>query len=160
MSTATTSPSTHVFISYSCTDSERVDRLEAELIGYGFHTWVDRSHLEGGQHWADQIEQAIQGCDVVVVTLSPEAAASPWVKNELLYAQQFGKPLIPVLLRPVEKIPLMLVSIQYIDLTTHNEQGVQQLRVKSEVVCKLASRVDAGHQAGWSIGASCPNRAC
>ena len=119
-----------VFISYSRADSARIDRLEAELIGYGFHTWVDRDQLEGGQHWATQIERAIQGCDALLVGLSPEAVASPWVTDELLYTRQLGKPIIPVLLRPVEVIPLLLVALQYIDLSTDEQQGIQQVRLR------------------------------
>ncbi|HEY1387435.1 MAG TPA: TIR domain-containing protein [Ktedonobacterales bacterium] len=126
-------PMTHrtsVFISYSRIDNTTVDRLEAELISYGFNTWVDREHLEGGDKWAAQIERAIQASDIVVVGLSPDSVISPWVTNELFYAQQLGKPIIPVLLRPVERIPLMLAATQYIDMHADESQGLQQLRLR------------------------------
>ncbi|HLY30012.1 MAG TPA: PQQ-binding-like beta-propeller repeat protein, partial [Ktedonobacterales bacterium] len=123
-----------VFISYSRADAARIDRLEAYLIGYGFQPWVDRSQLEGGQQWATHIEQAIQECAVVVVGLSPEAAISPWVTDELLYARQLGKPIIPVLLQPVASIPLVLVAFQYIDMRQEDDQSLQQLRQRLLVV--------------------------
>jgi Tol biopolymer transport system component len=128
MSAAANRPAS-VFISYSRADSTVIDHLEAELISYGFKTWVDRKHLEGGDKWAAKIEQAIQRCDVVVVGLTPDAVASPWVTNELYYAQNLKKPIIPVLLRPVEQIPLMLAALQYIDMEVDESQGLQQLRV-------------------------------
>ena len=37
------------FFSYSRTDSEFVDRLDADLRARGFKTWIDRRKLEGGQ---------------------------------------------------------------------------------------------------------------
>ncbi len=129
MSAAANSP-TNVFISYSRADSAAIDRLEAELIGFGFITWVDREHLEGGDRWAAQIERAIQMSDVVVVCLSPDAVNSPWVTNELFYAQQLGKPIIPILLHPVARIPLLLAAIQYIDMQADEARGVQQLRLR------------------------------
>lgn len=127
---APTSRPTSVFISYSRTDSATIDRLEAELISYGFYTWVDRAHLEGGDKWAAQIEHAIQASDAVVIGLSPDAVASPWVINELFYASHLKKPLIPILLRPVKNVPLLLAATQYIDLHTDESQGMQQLRLR------------------------------
>ncbi|HEX8728896.1 MAG TPA: toll/interleukin-1 receptor domain-containing protein, partial [Ktedonobacterales bacterium] len=59
------------FISYSRADSAFIDRLEADLRAYGFDTWVDRQHLEGGADWARVIEQQIQQRETLVVALSP-----------------------------------------------------------------------------------------
>ncbi|HEX5548997.1 MAG TPA: TIR domain-containing protein, partial [Ktedonobacterales bacterium] len=129
MSAATNRP-TSVFISYSRVDSAAIDHLQAELISYGFATWVDRQHLEGGDVWAAGIERAIQGCDVVVVGLSPDAVASPWVTNELFYAHNLKKQIIPVVIRPVESIPLLLSAMQFIDMQADESQGLQQLRLR------------------------------
>ncbi|HEU5345727.1 MAG TPA: TIR domain-containing protein [Ktedonobacterales bacterium] len=119
-----------VFLSYSRTDSAKVDYVEAELISYGFHTWVDREHIEGGQRWTAQIEAAIQESDAVVVGISPDAVQSTWVTNELLYAQQLNKPIIPIVLRSVQVIPLLLVALQYIDFQPDESQALQQLRLR------------------------------
>ncbi len=62
-----------VFISYSRKDSAFVDRLEADLRAYGFDTWVDRQHLEGGADWARVIEQRILDHEAFIVALSPDA---------------------------------------------------------------------------------------
>lgn len=129
MSAAANRP-TSVFISYSRADSSAIDRLEAELISYGFTTWVDRTHIEGGDRWAAQIERAIEASDIVVVGLSPASVASFWVINELFFAHQRKKPIIPILLRPVEHVPLLLAAIQYIDMLADEPQGLQQLRLR------------------------------
>ncbi len=136
-----------VFISYSRADSATIDRLEAELISYGFKTWVDRQHLEGGDKWAEKIEQAIQECDAVVVGLSPDAVASPWVTNELFYAQQLEKTIIPVLLHPVKRIPLLIVAIQYISMHVDESQGLQQLRLRLLRLGEHATTTGSAHPA-------------
>ena len=48
------------FFSYSRSDSEFVDRLDADLRARDFKTWVDRRKLEGGQNWQQEIERAIE----------------------------------------------------------------------------------------------------
>jgi hypothetical protein len=63
-------------ISYARTDSDFVDRLEADLTAQGYSTWVDRRKLEGGQVWDAVIRNAIDHCRVVLVVISPDALAS------------------------------------------------------------------------------------
>lgn len=40
----------------------------------------------GAQQWHDEIGKALARCDWFLLVLSPAAAASKWVKRELLYA--------------------------------------------------------------------------
>ena len=63
---------TTVFISYSRTDSDFVDRLEADLKARGFGTWVDRLNLEPGEEWPDVIQRQVERCDAMVMVLSQE----------------------------------------------------------------------------------------
>jgi len=66
------------FISYSRTDTDFVDRLEADLRARGFKTWVDRRKLEGTREWQPQIDHAITEYPMMIVVLSPDAIASPY----------------------------------------------------------------------------------
>ena len=56
-----------IFISYSRTDSTFVDQLETDLQRNGIHTWVDRRGLEGGLDWVDQLQGAIDKCQILLV---------------------------------------------------------------------------------------------
>lgn len=103
--------------------------MEADLRAYGFDTWVDRQHLEGGEDWARLVEQEILKREVLVVALSPDAVSSEWVRREIRYARTAGKHIIPIIARPVERIPIEIIEKQYIDLSTDYAGGVQQLRV-------------------------------
>ncbi|HEX5570529.1 MAG TPA: TIR domain-containing protein, partial [Ktedonobacterales bacterium] len=103
--------------------------LEADLRAYGFDTWVDRQHLEGGADWARVIEQQIEQRETLVVALSPDAITSTWVRREITFALNGGKHIIPIIARPVASTPIEIVNLQYIDLSADYTSGLQDLRV-------------------------------
>jgi len=85
------------FFSYSRTDSEFVDRLDADLRARGFKTWIDRHKLEGGQDWKQEIEQGIARSEFFFVVLSPAAVESLYVQIEIDTALRMGKQhIIPI----------------------------------------------------------------
>jgi hypothetical protein len=61
-----------------------------------------------------EIEEALEGCDVMVV-LSSTATWQPerWVRREVLFATERRKPIIPVLLEGA--LPLDLIDRQFVD---------------------------------------------
>ena len=104
------------FISYSRTDSDFVDRLEADLRARGFNTWVDRRKLEGTREWQPQIDHAITEYPIMIVVLSPDAIASPYVRHEYEYAHELGKRIVTLLRKPnLPTIPPELSGIQWVD---------------------------------------------
>lgn len=117
---------TSIFISYSRTDSSFVDRLEADLKARNFRTWVDRSKLEGGQNWLDMIQRAIDGCQVLLIVLSPEAVISDFVKMEYRWAQSQHKRVIPLQYRSC-RVPMDLNGVQWVKFEDAYEQGLKDL---------------------------------
>jgi tetratricopeptide (TPR) repeat protein len=116
----------NVFISYSHSDNEFVDRLEADLRQEGYGTWMDRRGLDGGHKWRRELQNALDRSPVVLVVLSPEAAASEYVQSEYGYAFDEGKLVIPLYYRPC-KVPMELRGIQWIDFQHSYEQGLEAL---------------------------------
>lgn len=88
-----------IFISYSRKDSYTVlpfvDRLEAET---SVKCWIDRIGIESGDQFVDKIVNAIDQADVVLFMLSDNSIASEYSKKEVLYAENSGKKVIPVIL--------------------------------------------------------------
>jgi hypothetical protein len=122
--------SKRVFISYSRKDVKFVDDLEAELISRGFFPWVDRRQLEGGQDWLDTIQHAIDTTSKVVVALSPDAVISDFVKIEYRYGRSKGKPIIPILVKPCDEVPIDLNHIHWVTSFIENfETGLNDLLV-------------------------------
>ncbi|HEU5348027.1 MAG TPA: TIR domain-containing protein [Ktedonobacterales bacterium] len=103
-----------IFISYAHEDTAFVDRLEPQLKARGFHPWVDRRRLEGGQDWQAMIQHAIAQSSALVVVLTPESLESQFVLMEYREAQRLGRPVIPLQIKPVSHPPMDLNHIQWI----------------------------------------------
>ncbi len=104
------------FISYSRIGSEFVDRLEADLRARGLVAWVDRRQLEGMFDWRQQINDAIQQFEMMIVVVSPDSLDSKYVKYEYQNAHQLHKRIVPVLYKPISvPLPPELGETQYVD---------------------------------------------
>jgi hypothetical protein len=101
-------------ISYSRTDSDFVDRLQRDLMCRGFPVWVDRTNIAGGARWADDIDAAIDGAEVVLVVCSPAAMGSRWVRRECRRALNGSKFVIPLRYYPCS-LPRELERLQALD---------------------------------------------
>lgn len=103
-----------VFISYSSSDREYVDRLATHLQSCNLDVWYDYE-LAAGDQFDSVIQQKIDASAAVVVVLTPLAVASAWVRREILYAEQRNKDVLPVLLEPCE-LPLIMVQLHHENL--------------------------------------------
>ena len=96
----------------------------------GVAVWIDREDILGGAKWRRQIVDAIEAADVVLVALSPNAAASDNVRKELDLAQEANKPVLPVEIRRTvvpRDMVYQLIGLQRIDLATSFDVGVKRL---------------------------------
>ena len=113
---------TKVFISYSHQDKSFAKKLAGELEGQGMKVWWDFDSLKGGQDWQKEIEKAIKQCNFFLVTLTHDAIASEWVGNEITYASNAQKTIIPLHLKKCE-IPISLIKKQYIDFEKQTQKA-------------------------------------
>jgi hypothetical protein len=91
-----------IFISYSRRDQEFVTRLASDIHEQVAFVWLDRSTIQLGQKWHDEIMEGIQECKALIVVLSPDAVKSPYVSEEVNKALELGKTIFPVIYRPTE----------------------------------------------------------
>lgn len=107
-----------VFISYSRRDEDFIRELYNQLTQRGISAWYDRKNIRIGQHWPSEIVQGIGGCQIFLLSLSPDSTASENVRKELDLAQRYKKQIVPLVWRPV-KIPVameyQLAGIQWIE---------------------------------------------
>jgi hypothetical protein len=87
------------FLSYARVDSPFVLQLAKELREVGINLWLDQLDILGGQRWDDAVEAALQTCQGIIAVLSPEALKSHNVMDEVSYALEEGKKVIPIFLR-------------------------------------------------------------
>jgi hypothetical protein len=114
------------FFSYARKDSVFVLRLAKELREAGINLWLDQLDIVGGQLWDTAIDEALHACQGVIAVLSPEAVGSKNVMDEVSYALEEGKIVIPVLLHSCT-IPYRLRRVQYIDFTADYNTGFSRL---------------------------------
>ena len=87
-----------IFISYSRHDREYVVRLAQFLTESGIRCWFDHDMVRG-ESFPQAIARQIEKCAALLVVMTPSAAESRWVTNEIVYAQQLGKTILPLLLK-------------------------------------------------------------
>ena len=108
-----------IFISYSRRDQEFVARLAADLDQQVAGVWFDQSAIQVGHNWHNEIMDGIRECKAFILVLSPDAAESRYVREEVTKALELGKPIIPVLYRPGEwtgEFASLVHDIQTLDL--------------------------------------------
>src|SRR6266496_6397480 len=110
------------FISYARKDSEFALKLASDLRKAGANIWLDTLDIAAGQRWDRAIQQALTTCPRIVVLLSPDSVLSENVMDEVHYALDKGKDIIPVVLKDCE-IPYRLSRFQRVDL----QQGISDL---------------------------------
>ncbi len=127
-----------VFVSYAHEDSDFVLRLADDLGRVDVKVWQDKKDIPLGVDWTREAERGIDNCTSVLVVLSPKSIQSDHVRAELYYAKEKQKHIIPVLYEKCA-ITLLLVGLQYVDLTGDNyDEGV--LRIADSVRKTITNR--------------------
>ena len=114
------------FFSYARKDAGFVLKVASELRADGRALWLDQLDIPKGARWDESVEAALKECWCLVVVLSPASAVSSNVQDEVSYALEEGKRVIPLLLGPCA-VPFRLRRIQYIDFTAGYEQAYRDL---------------------------------
>ena len=114
------------FFSYSREDSAFALRLAADLKAAGANVWLDQLDIIPGQRWARSVETALNSAPRLLVILSPASASSTNVEDEVNFALEERKTIIPVLYRDC-KVPFQLRPFQYVDFRADYDRGLAQM---------------------------------
>ncbi|MCC6974771.1 MAG: SUMF1/EgtB/PvdO family nonheme iron enzyme [Anaerolineae bacterium] len=124
----------HLFFSYAHADRAFVERLAQDLRERGHVVWIDIEGIRGGDVWRQAISDGVSASAVVLLALSPDSVHSEWVEVEIRAARDYGKKIIPLLVRPFKDESdraaydrLGLEAIQYIDFGQGFDQGMKLL---------------------------------
>jgi hypothetical protein len=117
-----------IFLSYSRTNRGFALELAKELKASGFLIWFDQLDIPTGARWDDEIEKALTDCEIFMVILTPQSIASHNVKDEIGYAIDSNKRILPILLEQAN-VPFRLRRFQYVDFTNKsNNEGIDAAR--------------------------------
>ncbi len=120
-----TEPQT-AFFSYSRDDSEFALRLAEDLKAAGANVWLDQLDIAPGQRWARAVQDALNSCQRLLVILSPSSVSSTNVEDEVAFALEEHKTVIPVFYRDC-KVPFQLRPFQYVDFRVDYDRGLKAL---------------------------------
>ncbi|HXM70526.1 MAG TPA: toll/interleukin-1 receptor domain-containing protein, partial [Thermoanaerobaculia bacterium] len=90
-----------VFVSYSRRDSEFVRRLAESVSERGKEVWVDTEGIADGEVFPEAIKRAIEQSDAFLFVITPASVQSAYCENEVDYAREMQKRIVPVLRDPV-----------------------------------------------------------
>lgn len=87
--------------------------------------WWDFNALKGGQDWSKEIERGIKQCQYFLVALTPDAVKSEWIGNEIAYALQAQKAIIPLHKKKCD-IPIALIKKQFINFEKQTQKAATE----------------------------------
>ncbi|SRX56204.1 toll/interleukin-1 receptor domain-containing protein [Aequorivita sp. CIP111184] len=132
-----------IFFSYSRDDSDFVLMLAKDLREAGATIWLDQLDIQPGSRWDSSIEKALQESNTLLVILSCSSVKSNNVLDEVAFALEEHKNVVPVLLENCE-IPFRLRRLQYADFSDNRETGlktlIDALQLGKEVAKKLVEK--------------------
>jgi WD40 repeat protein len=86
-----------VFVSYSRRDSQFVGKLAQSIEDRGKQVWVDTEGIADAEVFPQAIRTAIEQSDAFLFVITPAAVDSSYCENEVDYARELGKRIVPVL---------------------------------------------------------------
>jgi hypothetical protein len=114
------------FFSYAHEDAQFALRLAKDLRAAGAAVWIDRLDIKVGQRWDSAVEEALVKCPQLLVILSPASVDSTNVMDEVSFALDNGKTVLPVIHGQCA-IPFRLRRLHYVDLTLSYDEGLGRL---------------------------------
>ena len=129
-----------IFISHSGADRQWVEQIDVIAKNSGIDTYLYEHDPQPGKSVAEKVKQAIQNSDALVVLLTYNSQFSPYVQQEIGFAEARGMRIIPLVQPSIpERSLAMLEGREYIPFDFYNPQGAvlklfnclqQQLRLK------------------------------
>ncbi len=100
----------YVFICYAHDERDTVVEQIDWLRSQGFTVWFDEA-IEAGSRWSDDLARAVEGCSAFLYVLSPRSVSSRYCLDEVHFALECSRPIVPVEIAPVTLTPGLKLSI-------------------------------------------------
>ena len=119
----------YVFVCYAHDEREIVLEQIAWLRSQGFEVWFDEA-IEAGSRWSEDLARAVDGCAVFLYFLSPRSTSSRYCLDEVHFALECGRPIVPVEIAPVTLTPGLKLSIGGTHRIFMHRMPAREFRVK------------------------------
>lgn len=113
-----------IFISHSSADIDLVNWIKGNAENIGMDIYLFEYDIQPGMPIADKVKQAIQNSDIFVVLLTHNSQFSPYVQQEIGFAEASGKRIIPLVQPGIQKQALaMLEGREHIVFDFYNPEN-------------------------------------
>lgn len=133
-----------IFVSYSRKDLNFAMRLTTELKKLGANIWIDQSGIGLGDNWDTSIEDALDAANILLLLVSKTSSASQNVQDEVSWAKNTDKKIIPLLIEDCE-MPMRWQRMQYADFNSSPEKAIKSiievLNLEFQVVSNLQNLI-------------------
>lgn len=140
-----------VFVSYSHTDIEYLERLTIHLKQFEknkkIDLWSDKK-INAGENWKEKIQNALENAAIAILLISADFLASDFITDNelpplLKFAEEHGTVILPVIVRPCRFINNIDISkYQAINNPTLPLSKLGE-NEKEEVFVKIADVIDS-----------------
>ncbi|HVU29641.1 MAG TPA: toll/interleukin-1 receptor domain-containing protein [Sphingomicrobium sp.] len=137
------------FLSYSRADQDFALRFATDLRARDVPIWIDQLDIRPSEHWDRAIERAVRDCRGLIVILSPSSVESDNVADEISYAIDRAKPVLPVMIERCQ-MPLRITRMQMIDATGDYDRALN--------LCLEAIAATSGSKSPPKIAPALPPR--
>jgi serine/threonine protein kinase len=120
-----------VFISHATKDRVFVEQEIISLLEeQGLKTWYSKANIETASEWDRSILRGLGSCEWFILVMSPNAASSDWVRDEVYWAiENRPQRIVPVLIADCDprQLHIRLGRIQHVDFRSEFETARQKL---------------------------------
>lgn len=106
----TDSTKRYVFVCYAHDEVKIVTEQIRWLRENGFEIWFDEA-IEAGNRWSEDLARAVEGCAAVLFFLSPQSSSSRYCLDEIHFALECGRPIVPAEIEPTTLTPGLRLSL-------------------------------------------------
>ena len=133
-----------VFVSYSRKDRDFVLSLHARLTRDAHDTWVDWEDIPATSQWWTEIQKGIDSADNFVFVISPDSVRSKVCRDEIDYAVESNKRIIPILYRSIDASELQ--GQVHPSVSSHNWLYFDDMTKFDEAYQRLIQSIESGLQ--------------
>lgn len=108
-----------LFVSYASVDRARTLEIVDAIRSIGVDVWIDQAGIAGGASYGAEIANALREADAVVLIASDASLASKNVRQEIMLAWRYDRPIIPLILHPLvfpDDVAYWLEGAQWIEV--------------------------------------------
>jgi Leucine-rich repeat (LRR) protein len=118
-----------VFLSYSRNDTSKVEALSELLKANNVDVLLDVREILPLEEWRHRLEQMIIAADAMIFCLSPSSARSDACRWEADMAEQFGKRIAPVVIKPLGNVspPEVISKRNYLFLVDGGQSNTENI---------------------------------